>query len=779
MKLTVKLKIFLLATLPLLVAMWFMLGTVLTKYSTVNEMEKQAPASNFLINAGPLLKQLQTERSLSLLSSLYEDSQLKQNAITQYSKTDDQIKSFKKFSKSFNSIDYSDKLPNRLKNTMNTLAGIKQLRSDVASKKYSPKAIVSEYSKLTESVITSIGMVIQFGTNNEITNARRALKNYIQAIESVSVIQTVLTRAFKNDSFEDGDYAVFTQIDSEEQTFLEIFYSLATDEQLLAFAIKQSDPVMAETQRIHDIAIEKGIAPESTIHIVSLTQASGYGGAIHNFKNYVLRKDEKYAIKFSENYLQIKSTLAKLKTLFSENKRNLRYLKRIESTIDKYHSKLPSVKEGFEAGLSVEEIDKKININDKGAIIAIGALVNSSLSGNFSIDPMLWFENSDKKLKLMNDIEKLLATQLSDLTSKLEEKAWISLFIMISIISALLIAVSVTVYLVANNIVKPLNETVDFALAIANGDLTGHLNIKRKDEIGKLSCAVNKMAGNLKIMVKEINTTTNQLADAAHNVTLITAKTTQDVTQQQDELQMISTAMNEMSNTVESISRNAVLGKDATDKASDESNNGQQVVTLTSNVINEVSDEVSSTSVAIKELESESEGIGQVLDVIRDIAEQTNLLALNASIEAARAGEQGRGFSVVADEVRVLASRTQHATHDIQQMIERLQSGSSKAVKAMEKGSEKTATGVVQANNAREMLDVILESVSKVSDINALIATSTEKQTATANEINQSISSINILAQETATGANQTALSIDELSNLANNLKYVVEKFKI
>ena len=112
-------------------------------------------------------------------------------------------------------------------------------------------------------------------------------------------------------------------------------------------------------------------------------------------------------------------------------------------------------------------------------------------------------------------------------------------------------------------------------------------------------------------------------------------------------------------------------------------------------------------------------------------------------------------------------------------MIERLQSGSEKAVQAMSKGNEKTEIGVKQANNARENLEKITNSVSEVAQINALIATSTEEQTATANEIDRSISSINVLASETADGAQKTSTSIGDLANLANNLKNIVEKFKV
>lgn len=334
--------------------------------------------------------------------------------------------------------------------------------------------------------------------------------------------------------------------------------------------------------------------------------------------------------------------------------------------------------------------------------------------------------------------------------------------------------------IVLRSIVLPINKLQSLmTTARDKQDLTVRANFKGKDEITEMAVVFNDMMKSFSQILSKINDSSREVASASHELSNVAEKTSQQVYEQQAQTEQVAAAMNEMSATAQEVGRNIANTAQSAHEANEETVNGQKIVTDTVKAIQLLANKIDSSSSVIHSLQEDSETINTVLEVIKGVAEQTNLLALNAAIEAARAGEQGRGFAVVADEVRTLAGRTQESTEEINNIIEKLQEGSKQAVEAMNQSKELAKATVEQAVISGDTLTSISTTVTRISDMNAQIASTAEQQNAVTEEVNGNISVIAAAANQTSDVTQKTLSASNNLSNLSKGLQGLVAQFKI
>jgi methyl-accepting chemotaxis protein len=307
----------------------------------------------------------------------------------------------------------------------------------------------------------------------------------------------------------------------------------------------------------------------------------------------------------------------------------------------------------------------------------------------------------------------------------------------IATLLALLVGVLAAV-LITRQITRPLRETLAVE-KIASGDLTQHLRVTRRDELGVLQQGIARMGTTLRELISGIRDGVTQIASAAEELSAVTEQTSAGANSQKVETDQVATAMHEMAATVQEVARNAEQASHAATGADGEARGGDKVVGEAIGQIERLAQEVHRSTEAMTLLQQESQKIGSVMDVIKSVAEQTNLLALNAAIEAARAGEAGRGFAVVADEVRGLAQRTQKSTEEIEGLIAGLQHGTQQVASAMNGSRSLTDSSVELARKAGASLENITRTVSNIQSMNQQIAAAAEQQSAVAEEISRSI----------------------------------------
>jgi methyl-accepting chemotaxis protein len=322
-------------------------------------------------------------------------------------------------------------------------------------------------------------------------------------------------------------------------------------------------------------------------------------------------------------------------------------------------------------------------------------------------------------------------------------------------------------------------QVLQLVQKVASGDLTGSTTTKnctaRPDSIFGSTV---KLRESLATILGSIDNSVHKLRNETLDANNRSDEIDRTFLEQRTEIDMVATAMTEMSASSQTVSDNASAAVQSTVEADQQGVKAHEIVDSAVKSIEVLAGQIDHASIVITELGNDVSNIVSVLDVIRGIADQTNLLALNAAIEAARAGEQGRGFAVVADEVRNLAKRTQDSTAEIQNMIVRLESGSERGVETMSMSKTSSISTVTQTQEAAEALNQIAQSLSSITDMNNHIATAADEQNKVGDDISRRINMIAESSHDASELAHSGKKATKMLTELTDELETLMTHFK-
>lgn len=449
-------------------------------------------------------------------------------------------------------------------------------------------------------------------------------------------------------------------------------------------------------------------------------------------------------------------------------RRNLKYLGKFDQEVEKFTSLTPVYMSAAESEAingsvgnyanqfkSLVDAEKTIGLDpDSGALGELRATVHSAE-------------------KLFKGLKATLNTMIAEATANNSQFLIASIALIGLVIGFSALGVAFSIFKPLENFVKEITDV------IKHKDLSVRLSVHGQGEIGEVALAFNSLLEALHEMIGRINDASMTVASSAEEMSMVTQEVKHSSDTQTSEVQHAAVAVNEMSATAHEIARNASSAADSVSEVDMQLKEGVEVSQEARQEIEALTHEVQDAANAIKELERNSENIGQVLDAIQNVAEQTNLLALNAAIEAARAGEQGRGFAVVADEVRTLAQRTQESTETIRKTITEFQQGTNQVVATVSNSNQRAESGIAKVTRSSEILTDISTMVSQINDMNIQIAAAAEEQSATAEEISSNVTRVSDLSKATKAQTEQTSEASGELAQLGTSLRDMVSAFKL
>ena len=735
------------------------LRQIYNDYQKSKEFTQLEKTVIFSTKISSLVHEIQKERGasagyLGAKGKKFKDTLQKQRALT-----DKKLEELTSYLFSINLPKINSLMNKPVQIAMDKLKDINNIRSKIDALSITTKEAIAYYTYINTQLLYSISLIVPKSHSSKITQKIYAYTNFLLSKERAGIERAVGANTLARGNFAYGMYVKLNNLIAAQKSYMDNFLIYTSPEAKKYYQKLIQANSVKEVDRIRGVLLE---SYKKKLIISQFKEIVGYGGIIHNFKNYVIRGDKKYRDSVIKNYQKIIKLVNEYKSLKNVSKREKELLDIIKSVFDKYKSGLYAVDSAKKNGLTIKELDKIVKVDDSPAINAFKELSNDF----FTSSSEYWFKVMTQKINLLKKMDDFLAKELLITIKKQKSLANRDFIFSVVLTIGFILILLIIARLIVNNIQRSL-EKFERGLLSFFGYLNKEHNsaefidIDGDNEIAKMAKVVNeniKKTGLLleedARLIEEVKNIATKVRDGRLRQSITSTVSNKELNELKnifnemlsniadkvcDDISLIQTALtryqnldftyqiedakgetakglNHLAQTIRDILKTNKLNGNTLNQSADVlkddidklANISDRIVKLLQNAVVLTSDATKGlhdSSGQILEVNERANEIKSVVQVIQDIADQTNLLALNAAIEAARAGEHGRGFAVVADEVRKLAERTQKSLSEVNSTIQILAQSVSEVV-------ENITYRVEEINQINESMGDI-ESVSQ------------------------------------------------------------------
>ena len=471
-------------------------------------------------------------------------------------------------------------------------------------------------------------------------------------------------------------------------------------------------------------------------------------------RGFLLTGEERYLEPYQPALGKIDKSLQQVRRLTMDNPRQQQRLDTLESLIKK---RLAVATEAIEARRA-SHLEEAVQLFKLGRGKVLMEEINKTIS------------------EIRSDEETLLEQRVETMQNEVRNAKWT---IVLGTLTALVLA-ALAGFIITRNISGPLQQLTGVAERITAGDLSIKLAVDtRSDEVGVLARAFDRMADDLRAQVLGLIEGANVLGSAASEIVASTAQLAASASESAAAVSETTTTVEEVRQTAQVASQKAKLVSDSAQKAALSSQSGRKSAEDVGAGMSRIRQQMEAIAASMVRLSEQSQTIGQIIATVEDMATQSNLLAVNAAIEAAKAGEHGKGFGVVAQEVKSLAEQSRQATNQVRTILGDIQKATGAAVMATEEGGKAVEAGTRQTEVAGGSIQALAGSVNEAAQAATQIAASSQQQLVGVDQVAGAMESIKQASTQNVAGAKQLETAARNLNELGQQLKQMVERYRV